>query len=384
MNAFSYFAPTEIIFGRGSAAQAGALCKKYGTRALLVTGSSTYSVYHTIAAALEQAGIAYSRFDGVIPNPTPEVVTAGAAAARAFGAKVIIGIGGGSAMDSAKAIAVEASHPGTAWDYLHYTAGPTEKTLPVLCIGTTAGTGAQVTPCAVITHTEKKDKSAIWHRNIFPRAAIVDPDATDSMPTSVTAQTGFDAFCHCFEAYLSAGTNPLAEALALDGIRRAAEFLPCAVQDGSDKAAREQMAWADTLGGLSIASGGVTLPHGLGMQVGGHCPHVSHGQALAAIYPTFTRYTYASAVQKFATVGRIFNSTLASVPDKTAAAVCCEEIDMFLKRIGLWIGFADLGVTQEDLRAIADCGQVLGDYKNNPRIASIGEMYEMLMESWRR
>jgi alcohol dehydrogenase len=144
------------------------------------------------------------------------------------------------------------------------------------------------------------------------------------------------------------------------------------------------MAWADTLGGLSISSAGVTLPHGLGMQIGGHCPNVSHGQALAVVYPEFTRFTYKSAVRKFAAVGRVFNRDLEKAGDETAAEKCCEEIDAFLKRIGLWIGLGDLEVTDSDIRAIADCGQVLGDYKNNPRVASIEEMFEILRNSRKR
>ncbi|MDR1966391.1 MAG: iron-containing alcohol dehydrogenase, partial [Synergistaceae bacterium] len=275
-------------------------------------------------------------------------------------------------------------HPGTAWDYLHYTSGPTERTLPIIAIGTTAGTGSQTTPCSVITKTEDKDKSAIWHKNIFPRVAIVDPETTMSMPPGVTAQTGFDAFCHNFEAYISVGTNALVEAMAFDAIRLIAEYLPKAVADGSDVEARSKMAWADTLGGLSISSAGVTLPHGLGMQISGHCPNVSHGQSLAVTYPEFTRFTYKSAVGKFASVGRVFNPELGKASDEDAAEKCCEEIDSFLKRIGLWIGFDDLGVTDLDIRAIADCGQVLGDYRNNPRVATIDEMFGILSNSRKR
>jgi alcohol dehydrogenase class IV len=120
------------------------------------------------------------------------------------------------------------------------------------------------------------------------------------------------------------------------------------------------------------------------MQVGGHCPHVTHGQALAVIYPEFTRYTYASAIEKFARVGRIFNPKLKNESDAVAAEKSCLAIDDFLKRIDLWIGFKDLNVTQEEIRAIADCGQVLGDYKNNPRVATIDEMYDLLTRSYQR
>lgn len=287
-------------------------------------------------------------------------------------------------MDTAKAIAVEATHLGTAWDYNCHTDGPTDKTLPILAVSTTAGTGSQVTQCAVITKTEDKDKSAIWHKNIFPKAAIVDPELTASMPKSVTSQTGFDAFCHNFEAYLSVNTNPLVEIMAENAIEIIAEYLPKALENGNDLEARSKMAWADTLGGFTNSNAGVTLPHGLGMQVGGHCPHVTHGQALAAIYPEFTRYTYKSAVAKFAKVGRIFNPELKKETDEAAAERACEEIDSFLKKIGLWIGFKDLNVSKEEIREIADCGQVLGDYLNNPKVASIDEMYELLMACYER
>ena len=386
MRTFDYYAPTEIFFGCGRLNEIGTIVKPYGERVLLVTGSgrSSQETAARVMKLLDEAGLTAAHFDGVKPNPTTDIVTAGAEMARELGAQAVIGLGGGSAMDTAKAIAVEASHPGTAWDYNCHTDGPTDQTLPSIAVGTTAGTGSQVTQCGVITRTADKDKSAIWHRNIFPRAAIVDPELTKSMPKSVTAQTGFDAFCHNFEAYLSVNTSPMVELMALEAIRIIAEYLPRAIADGEDMEARSRMAWADTLGGLTNSNAGVTLPHGLGMQVGGHCPQVTHGQALAAFYPAFTRYTVKSAVPKFAAVGRIFNPELSRLTEEEAAAACCEEIDAFLKKIGLWISYRELGVTPEDIREIADCGQVLGDYLNNPRVASIGEMYELLMSCYER
>lgn len=387
MRKFDYFAPTEIVFGNGRIDEIGAITLKYGKKALLVTMpefSAIKPVYDKVRNSLKAAGVEFVEFDGVIPNPTTDTVTAGANVAKAHGVDVVIGLGGGSSMDTAKAIAVEATHPGTSFDYNCHTAGPGPQTLPIIAIGTTAGTGSQTTPCAVITKSENKDKSAIWHRNIFPKVAIVDPEATATMPKSVTAQTGFDAFCHNFEAYISVNSNPLVEAMALDAIKIVAEYLPRAYEDGGDMEAREKMAWADTLGGLTNASAGVTLPHGLGMQIGGHCPHVSHGCALAIQYPQFLRYTWKFAVKKFAAVARIFDPALAGQPDEVAAEALSTLMDAFLKKIGLWIGFDDMGVTVEDIRQIADCGQVLGDYKNNPRVATIDEMYELLMNCRKR
>jgi alcohol dehydrogenase class IV len=399
MKHFTYFAPTEIIFGWGCLKEIGGLAARYGKKALVVTGHSSSggtALYGRVTEYLAEAGVESARFDGVIPNPTTGVVSAGAELVRRFGADLVIGLGGGSSMDTAKAIAVEASHPGTAWDYLHYTAGPTEKTLPIIAVGTTAGTGSQTTPCAVITNPAKKDKSAIWHKNIFPRAAIVDPELTVSMPPDITARTGFDAFCHNFEAYISVNANPLTDSLALDALGIIVRALPQILADRSKadgkadseadsrREARSLMSWADTAGGMVIASAGVTLPHGLGMQIGGHCPQVSHGQSLAVFYPEFTRFTWPSAPEKFAALGRLLNPALRTADDRTAARESCEAVDSFLKTIGLWTDFKSLGVSKEDIRTIADCGQVLGDYKNNPRIATIPEMYEMLMRCYER
>lgn len=384
---FNYYIPTEVVFGCGRVAEVGKLVSRFGSRALLVSGPATsklHDLYVKVRELLEQDGIAVAHFDGVIPNPTTDVVSAGAKLAVEHGAQMVIGIGGGSSLDTAKAIAVEASHEGTAWDHLYYKDPPTEKTLPIITIGTTAGTGSQTTTVAVITNTALKDKSAISNRNVFPKLAIVDPELTATMPPAVTAQTGFDAFCHNFESFLSIRASAAVEALALDAIRRVVKYLPRAIADGSDMEARTQMAWVDTLGGMTNACAGTTLPHGLGMQIGGHCPHVTHGQALAVVYPEFTRYTRPAAVEKFAAVARVLDPKLAEADDETASLRCCELIDEFLKKIGLWIGFADLNVSKEEIREIANCGQVLGDYKRNPRVATIDEMYEILINSYSR
>ena len=144
------------------------------------------------------------------------------------------------------------------------------------------------------------------------------------------------------------------------------------------------MAWADTLAGLCIANAGVTLPHGIGMTIGGQCPQIMHGEALAVVYPEFTRFTYPTAVEKFATMGRIFDPALNDQPDEVAAEQSCELLDDLLKQIGMWLGLKDLGASEADVVAIADHSHVLPDYKNNPRIASRDEIYDMLMAGYER
>ena len=287
-------------------------------------------------------------------------------------------------MDTAKAIAVEATHPGTAWDYLFFKTPPTSKTLPIIAVSTTSGTGSQVTQVAVMTETQTKTKSAIYNSIVYPRVAIVDPDLVRSLPKHITASTGFDVFCHAFESYLHPAASPYTDLLALDAIRLVAEYLPKVFEDGSYMEGREAMAWADTLAGLCIANAGVTLPHGIGMTISGHCPQIMHGESLAVTYPEFTRFTYPYAIPKFAAMGRVFQPELKNVPDEEAAVCSCEILDAFLMKIGMWLSLKGLGATMEDVSAIADNSQVLPDYKNNPRVATRDEIYEILMNSYHR
>jgi alcohol dehydrogenase class IV len=138
---------------------------------------------------------------------------------------------------------------------------------------------------------------------------------------------GFDAFCHAFESYIHVNGQPYTDTLALEAMRIVAEYLPGVVADGSNIEGREKMAWADTLAGLCIANAGVTLPHGIGMTISGHCPQIMHGESLAVTYPEFTRFTYPYAVEKFAEMGRIFNPALRAVSDEIAAEQSCSEAD---------------------------------------------------------
>jgi alcohol dehydrogenase class IV len=387
MESFAYFQPTEILFGAGRLAEVGRVVARYGKRCLVVTTAQSAFVEPVAArtrAALAEAGVEVAHFDGVVANPTTDCVSAGAVVAKEFGADVVLGLGGGSSMDTAKAIAVEATHPGTCWDYLFFKTPPTPATLPIVAVSTTSGTGSQVTQVAVVTESTTKTKSALYNALLYPRVAIVDPELVVTVPRHVTASTGFDAFTHAFESYLHVGGSPYTDLLAQEAMRLVIENLPRAFDDGADMDARTAMAWADTLAGLCIANAGVTLPHGIGMTIGGQCPQVMHGEALAVTYPEFTRFTWPCAIEKFATVGRIFDPTLATASDEEAAEACCVAIDALLQRVGMWLSLKGLGVTEDDVVAIADHSRVLPDYKNNPRIATRDEIYSMLARSYER
>lgn len=386
MKSFNYYQPTEIHFGAGSIEEIGEIAKRFGKRCLLVTTPANpvlEPMYSRVKKLLSEAGLEVAHFDGVQPNPTTENISAGAEMANAHEAEMVIGLGGGSSMDSAKAIAVEATHEGTSWDYLFYRdIEPTDKTLPIIAISTTSGTGSQVTQVAVVTNTAKRDKSALYNAHIFPDVCIVDPELMVTVPKYITACTGFDAFCHAFESTLHPGTSAYGEAIAWEVIRTVALHLPVVLDNLNDIEARSQLAYADTLAGLCIAHAGVTLPHGVGMAISGMYPHVAHGESLAIIYPPFSRFTCEAAVEQFAKAGRIFNDKLESLNDQEAAEASCEAIDAFIKKTGLAQTLKEAKMPEDEIAALAKQSMVLPDYKGNPRVATDAEMHDLIKQAF--
>lgn len=390
MKNFNFHQTTEIRFGCGRIQELGEIAAKYGKKVLLVTTPASIPElkrqYEKVIQILEASGLSVAHFDGVIPNPTVEVIESGAKFAIDSGAEIIIGMGGGSSMDAAKAISVVATHDGTAWDYLFYkTPQPdASKLLPVIVISTTSGTGSQVTQVSVITNTRERDKSAMYNNILYPQVCIIDPVLMLSVPKFVTATTGFDVLCHAFESTINPGTGAYVDLLAWEAIAIVTEYLPKVLANLSDVAAREKMAWADLLAGLCIANAGVTLPHGMGMAIGGMYPHVVHGESLAIVYPAFARYTWKSAVPQFAKLAGILNPELKYLKDDQAAEKSVEEIEKFLVKIGLWISLKDKGMPECEIEILARQCMVLPDYKGNPRVANEEEMIELVKLSFEK
>lgn len=390
MKNFNFHQSTKILFGKGRINELGEVAKVFGMKALLVTTPAAIPAlqeqYKKVKKILTDKGIEVTHFDGVIPNPTVEIITAGAKMAKTYEVQMIIGLGGGSSMDTAKAISVEATHPGTSWDYLFYkTPQPDEKKLlPVIAISTTSGTGSQVTQVAVITNSSTRDKSALYNNILYPKVCIVDPELMLSVPKFVTATTGFDVLCHAFESTLNPGTGAYVDLLAWEAISLVAENLPKLLDNLNDLNLRENMAWADNLAGLCIANAGVTLPHGMGMAIGGMYPHIAHGESLAIVYPSFARFTWKSAIPQFAKIARILNPELKNITDEKAAEGSIVEIDNFLKKIGLWETLKEKGMPEKEIEALAKQSMVLPDYKANPKIATLEEMIDLVKSSFLR
>jgi alcohol dehydrogenase class IV len=388
MKKFNYHQSTQILFGRGRIEELGEISKKYGNKVLLVTTPANIPAlelqYARVKKILETSGLEVAHYDGVIPNPTIETITAGAEMAKNFDADVIVGLGGGSSMDSAKAISVEATHEGTSWEYLFYKSPQPDpnKLLPVIAVSTTSGTGSQVTQVAVITNTQVRDKSALYNNILYPQVCIIDPELMVSVPEFVTATTGFDVLCHAFESTINPGTGAYVDLLAWEAISIVVEFLPKVLADLSDIEAREKMAWADTLAGLCIANAGVTLPHGMGMAIGGMYPQIAHGEALAIVYPAFAEFTWESAIPQFSKLARMLNPELSALSDKEAASQSPVEITKLLKSLNLNKSLSDLGIPEDEILQLATQCMVLPDYKGNPRVADESEMIELVRRSF--
>ena len=387
MRNFNYYHPTRIQFGRDRINEIGKIVARNGKKCLLVTVKpfpAMESLFDKIINLCKDDGIDIIHFDGAIPEPNNDCVNKGSEIAREHGVDVILGVGGGSTMDTAKAIAVGATHEGDIWNYRLGAKRIGKNVLPVIAIPTTGGTGAEVTNMAVIKNAEDKTKSAIASWDLTPRVALIDPVLNLTVPPKTTASTGFDAFTHSFETFININSSDFIDLYALDALKKIIKYLPIAVNNGSDLEAREALSFAAMLGGLCISSIGTTLPHGMAMAQGGHTSGIAHGESLAILYPEINRWTWKSCIDKFAKVGRLFNPNLNNVPDDTTAEKCCDEIESFIKKIGLWSSLSARGVAKDDFEAITRDALKLRNYTLHPKIANHDDIIDIFARSYER
>ena len=248
---FSYFMPVRLLFGANVIDQLGATAKSYGTHALIVTGRSSTKrsgLLDRSIALLEAAGVRATVFNKVEPNPLTTTVMEGAALARAQGCDLVIGMGGGSMMDAAKAVAFCAVNGGDVNDYI---SGGKQGTgcLPILEVPTTCGTGSEANPFAVLTNPETKDKKSLWGDLIYPKVSFIDPELMKTMPKEVLASVGFDALSHNMEGYLATRSQPITDQLALHAIRLTAGSLPKVYHGEGTQEDWENITLASLLGG---------------------------------------------------------------------------------------------------------------------------------------
>src|SRR5688572_10188261 len=260
---FEFATASRVVFGQGALAEVGPLARAFGRHALVVTGGNSARA-QPLCERLRSAGIEWT-LTSIVHEPTTNDVVNAVGDARSARCDFVIGYGGGAALDAAKAIAALLTNDGDLLDYLEVIgrAQPlTQASAPCIAIPTTAGTGSEVTRNAVLASTAHRVKVSLRSAHMLPRLALVDPELTYSLPPATTATTGLDALTQLIEPYVSARSNPVTDALCVDGIRRAARSLRLAVEEGGNPSAREDMALASLFGGLALANAGLGAVHG--------------------------------------------------------------------------------------------------------------------------
>ncbi len=287
---FGFYIPTDIMFGEGSLSRLHTKRLPGKKAAVIMTGGGSavrLGYLDRLKGELELAGCGYIVYNGVLPNPTKDNVMQGAAAVRENNCDFLVALGGGSAIDAAKAIAIMSTNDGDYWDYVRFGSGKgkpvTNRPLPLVAVTTTAGTGSEADAGAVITNVELNEKTGFGTPYSFPVISVVDPELMLSVPPKYTVYQGFDVLFHVTECYISSVESFAVDAFAIDAIKRVAEYLPRAYRNGADLEARTQMAWANTAAGLCLTFGSLTLEHALEHAMSGVYQELTHGAGLLLI-----------------------------------------------------------------------------------------------------
>jgi len=372
-------------FGVGAIDDLAALVREIGggpdARAFIVSdpGVVASGVTATVAGILAEDGIETAVFGDVEPNPGLGVVERGGAALRAFGLDdvIVVAVGGGSSMDTAKVLSLYATNDVGVAD-LGYENEDIAPGRPILAVPTTAGTGAETNIFGVITDEATGRKTYIGHRSVMPRACVLDPELTLGLPAAATGATGIDAMTHSLESLLSRNPNPFAEAIALAVIRTVGEWLPRAVADGSDIEARSQMLVASHLAGLGQASGtGVGLVHALGHAIGAR-GRLPHGTALAAVLPEVLAFDIDVRSRELALVGVALGVAAPSDRPATAARAAIAGILALLRTVDQRRTLRELGLDAAMIPVIVRDALDDPAINNTPRMPSADEATAIL------
>ncbi len=396
--AFNFNLPkVNLVFGQSVLGNIAEEIKKLGNNALLVTGRNSMEqlgFLKKITEHLQNSAVKVTVFNKSTPNPTTELVDEGAKIALEKKSNVIIGLGGGSSMDAAKAIAIVAGHSQEQfhpiWEFSQSNDSPqpiTSKTLPIVAITSSSGTGSHVTRFSVITNLELKQKVGIYSEHIFPKLSVVDLEILTNMPPALTAECGVDVLTHCLEGLVSKQNNPITEDMALKGIELVFSHLTEAYRDGDSLRSREGMALADTYAGLVITTSRVILPHAMSHPISAYYPNISHGAALAALTPPIMQFNIDNGNntvwQKYCLAASAMGKR-AFGANKQEASKSIEAVKELFAKIGMNKGLKELGVDagriNEMVQSAMKTGQ--GPIESNPvevREHDIARIYKLAL-----
>jgi alcohol dehydrogenase class IV len=334
-------------------------------------------------SALEEGGVEYEVFDGVHPNPVEEDVVQAAKSYRTAGCDSVIGLGGGSAIDVAKATVVMAREQGALADFeaqaggMNRLKGPYD---PIIAIPTTAGTGTEVGRSSVITSQKLKRKIIIFSPWLMPTRAILDPELTVSLPPSLTAATGMDAFTHCLESLTCPVYHPICDAIAIHGLELIIRYLERATRDGGDIEARGNMLVAASMGAIAFQKDlGAThsLAHPLSTEFGLH-----HGLANALCLPGVMRFNLDAAAPHYALLTRLYRNGHSNESDNREAAEAVHKVEGMIERLGIQRGLRNHGVPRESLESLSASAFADSCHKTNVRPCTREDLLRLYQESW--
>src|SRR3984893_9209231 len=355
----------RVFFGWGAVTELRNVPREFGQRVFVCTDHNIIKagICETVLALLGEAKADVNVFDEGRPEVDRETIERAAAVAQGYAPDVVIGLGGGSNLDLSKAVALLVKYPGPLSDYYgeNNVPGPIAA---VVAVPTTAGTGSEVSPVAVVADPERAMKVGIASRALIPKWAVVDPALTVSCPASVTAHSGMDALAHAIESFCAkirtdcsphaifVGKNPMADVLATKAISAIAKFLPTAVAQPTDRAARQEMAWASLLAGMAFSSAGTAAVHALQYPVG-EATHTPHGLGNAVLLPTVMRSITPSRISEMAFIARSLDPSLKSKADADAAGQAPDLVEQLGAKVGIPKGLRALGLAKEQLAELS-------------------------------
>ena len=326
-----FIMPRHIFYGEGALEQAASAIAGCGSRALIVTDPVMVKLGNvsSVTEMLKKAGVGYVVFEGVTGEPTDQMVEAGKEAWDSGKCDFLVAVGGGSPIDTMKAIGVVAVNGGSINDW--YGKEITGDLPPMAAIPTTSGTGSEATQFTIITNTETDIKMLLKGKPLMPDIAVDDPRFTMTAPPAITAATGLDALCHAAEAYTSRKAQPMTDTLAISAVKRIFQYLPICYSKGEDAQARMQMSLAALEAGIAFNNASVTVIHGMSRPIGALF-HVPHGVSNAMLLPACFEYVYREAAERFAHLGRAVGAAGAEDTDLEAAEKfirACRELCSF-------------------------------------------------------
>lgn len=347
-----FTAPKHVFTGKSALEEAIPYINDCGTKALIVTGKhiGKSPMYEKLVKILKKGEKDYVTFDGIVGEPTDQMIKEGVSQYKTKNCDFVIGIGGGSPLDSAKAIAAMVVNPGNIEDYMGKEI--VGEIPPVIAIPTTAGTGSEATKFTIITNQEKNIKMLLKGECLVPEIAIVDADFTLDMPKSVTAATGLDAFTHAVEAYTSKKAFDMTDTLAISAVKRILQYLPKAYKNGYDGKAREEMAVAALEAGICINNSSVTIVHGMSRPIGALF-HVPHGLSNAMLLKECIGFVLDGAYERFAELAKATCVAKPDEEDKVAANKFLKAIDE-LCRVCEVPTLEAYGITKEAFENVID------------------------------